>query len=111
MTKSNRALGFQRIHQICEGSGAVRGSLTADVVVGAAGGVYRAWCCLYHRDKDASREGVTDSLCARGDTPEGAMATMLERCVDQWTDAECRGVRRAIIEIQDSLDEDGEIND
>jgi hypothetical protein len=110
MARSNTALGYDRIHEISEGVGDVAGtSLTANLQVGKRGDTYRAYCYLWHHEQDASREGIRDSLMARGNTPQEAMSELLRRATDQWTESQARGVRRAIIEVQESLDEDGEL--
>lgn len=106
--KSNRELGFVKIHEISEGSGDVGGSLSANVSIGKRGEVYRAYCYIWHHEQDASREGVKGDLCARGESAEEVLAALRRVANDQFPNAWARGVRHAIMEVQESLDEDGE---
>lgn len=108
MIKSNEDVGFARVHAISEGEGTTGGSTTVHLQVGIGNGVYRAYAYLYHNEQAASREGITDSLCARGDTAASAVNLILGRAADQWEPDETRGLRRAVMEVQESLDEDGE---
>ena len=107
--KSNKKLGFANVHEISEGTGDCGGSLTAQVQVGRKNDVYRAYVYLYHHEQDASREGVKDELCARGASVAEAITELRRRVNDQWSTEDARGVRRAIMEVQESIDEDGEL--
>ena len=108
MVKSNDDVGFGRVHEITNPSGDAGGSLTAHLQVGIGNGVYRAYAYLYHHEQDMSREGKTDSLCARATSATEAIAEVLRRADDHWTAEQTRGLRYAAMEIQESLDEDGE---
>jgi hypothetical protein len=106
--KSNQDLGFGAVHAISEGIGDAGGTLTAHLMVGRKGNVYRAYLYLWHHEQDASREGVRDALCARSASVAEVLTELRRRVNDQWTPERARGARRAIMEIQESLDEDGE---
>lgn len=109
--KDNRSLGFETIHRISEGTGSVARLVSANVIVGRRGDTYRAYAYIWQHDQDASREGVIDSLCARADSAEEAMEEIVRRAVSHWSSARVAATKQAVLEVQESLDEDGERDD
>lgn len=108
--KSNNDLGYRRVHEISEGTADAGESQTVHLQIGARCRAlpYRAYAYLYYHAQDASSEGVVDRLCARGATPGEAIAGITRVAEDQWNDNQSRGLRRAVMEIEESLNETGE---
>lgn len=109
--KSNEAIGFESLYGT-EGcySGGNKGSVvvveyyrpyTLTVTMGKKASKYRVFAYLYEWNQDASREGIRDRTCGRGDTPQEA--------IDQWRDNAIRTgwterfVDRAAIELREDL--------
>lgn len=100
--KSNKKLGFK---DVCECVSVYYGShLSLDLFVGERGKQYRAYAYLFFCDQDASKEGIHDETCGRGNDPQEAVQQWAKNAIaGGWVSAP---VKKAMAEMLDNIDEE-----
>lgn len=107
--KSNAELGFRNVHAIPFGSG-FHGGHQVLLFVGRRGEFYRALAEIRGIDgSDPPKPIVVDCLVARAGSARTAMGMIEDYAGKHWCTFDALALQRAAMEVQELLDEDGEI--
>ena len=100
--KTNQELRFDELARATEDAGR---TTTANLSIGRRGAVWRAYCYLWHHEKDIDREGMVAELARRGGTAEEALREIAELAQSRWTAQQSLAVRTCVAQIEDEIAE------